>query len=92
MFFIMSMALGGTGGALIAFGVIIYFVGEKVFRCDSCGVMLDEHKLICPFCNTKTIKYYEQHVICRRCGRSTRYNKYGGHCKYCGTPLVLPWG
>lgn len=74
---------------LFLMGLIIYFVGDKPSTCYTCGNKIDSKLYICPICHTRTRKYFHQKVVCTRCFRRSRYDKYGGLCKYCGTPLHL---
>ena len=83
-----NLAIYGAVG-LFTLGLIIYFVGDTPFNCITCGHKLSTDSYYCPNCLARKPKYYHQKVHCPRCFRKTRYNKYGGRCKYCGSPLQL---
>ena len=79
------------GASVVTLGIIIYYVGDKDITCLKCGNKFSEDIYVCPSCNSKTPGYYHQKVHCDRCFRKTRYDKYGGRCKYCGNELRLPF-
>ena len=87
--FTMGIYVISGGASVVTLGIIIYYVGDKDILCSKCGNILSEDIYVCPSCNSKTPSYYHQKVHCDRCFRKTRYDKYGGRCKYCGNELKL---
>ena len=83
-----AYAISGAGG-LVFMGILIHYIGDKPVHCNTCGYKLRSDTYICPNCNNRTPKYYHQKVYCQRCFKRTRYDKYGGRCKYCGSELNL---
>ena len=90
IFGMLGYFVGYGGGGLAFLGFIIYMIGDKYITCGSCGAKIKDNLYICQCCNTKNPKYFHQKVPCQRCYKKTRFDEYGGRCKYCGSPLYLP--
>ena len=84
---IFGFLMAYSGGFLCAVGVLISFLGDKYFKCRTCGVRIKDDMYVCLNCNTKTPRYYHQKVTCKRCYKKTHYDKFRGMCEYCGDPL-----